>query len=270
MKTPELVGYVVGRVRAFAHRIRLWLDARRRSIETWVLVMLLVFSVAQSAYFNSREREQVERNSLENDCQTTWATALTETLRSRDVPAVLAREAIREWVKSDRKVWRTFADLLENPLPGDQGRQQFLAALAKHDADSGHYLTTLKNVSKTAAVNDYPDLEKCFKQIDAKLAQALAFELTSGAFDRHRGMCRGRPVTIQGTKHGDIITGTNKADVIRAGKGVDLVSAGAGKDRICGGNGSDVINAGRGYDRVNCGRGLDTAQQEERRRNCEF
>lgn len=229
---------------------------KRRLVLIALVAVNIPWIIGFAVIENLRENDlaQVERNGLENDCQTAYAVALTDALQDRDTVAVIARAASVE-------LWRTFRELLVNPLPGDQGRDRFLHAL-------GDYLRTLRHVTETADINPYPDLAECFDAINENMVGDLAIKLSS--YERHRGTCRGRAVTISGTKYGDVIHGTDKADVIRAGRGVDLVSAGAGKDRICGGNGSDFINAGRGYDRVNCGNGLDSAQQEERRRNCEL
>lgn len=254
-----------------------WLRCSRRRVESAILIVLLVFSVAQSAYFNAlddkrqeHEAEQAERNSGENDCQTAYAVALTDALQDRDAVGAIARAALVEWVKSDRAVDRTFARLLTNPPPGDQGREEFLAALAEDDAATATYLTTLRRVTKTADINPYPDLAECFDQLDEKVAAQLAVRLVSFDPRAGGGRCLGRQVTIFGTRHGDVITGTNGRDVIRAGKGVDIISSGPGRDRICAGNGSDVANAGRALDRVNCGKGADIVQSAERRRNCEY
>ena len=238
---------------------------RRQRIETAFLVVLLVFSVAQSAYFNrvdsqrqDAERAQVERNSAENDCQTAYAVALTQALQDRDTAATIAREAAVD-------LWRTFRRLLVDPPAGGPtaARLEFLDSLAT-------YLTTLRRVSRTADINPYPNLEECFEDIEARLGDGSfpAFRLSSYQLPRHRRECFGRPVTIRGTPNGDVINGTDGPDVIAALGGTDLINAGGGRDRICAGPGGDVVSGARGYDRANCGRGGDVAFGVEYRRAC--
>lgn len=233
---------------------------RRQRFETAFLVLLLVFSVGQSAWFNAVDREQarqdqeqVERNSLENDCQTAYAVALTQALQDRDTASAIAREAAVE-------LWKTFRRLLVNPPPGDLGRQEFMEALRV-------YLTTLRRVSHTANINPYPDLEECFDEIDAELGASPSIRL-SAFHPTHRKECYGRPVTIRGTPNDDVIGGTDGPDVIATYGGNDLINAGAGRDRICSGPGGDVVLGGWGYDRGNCGRATDVALSVEYRRAC--
>jgi hypothetical protein len=79
----------------------------------------------------------------------------------------------------------------------------------------------------------------------------------AAAKDLFDSRCKGKAVTILGTKGKDVLVGTKKRDVIsslggrdriRARKGPDLVCAGKGKDRIRGGAGRDILLGGQGKD----------------------
>lgn len=268
MTMPESIRHVGTWLRERQRRARLFVSGNRRRVETWVLVGLLVFSVAQSAYFNhvDSERQKAEQDQVEDigtasdkatgaareaKAQGKRNSKIISCLTEYAVTATLALGSQGDWV-------RTFRTLVATPPAGgpDVARKRFLKATAVH-------LRTLKEVRDV-------DLGECLEKIKGTKARQVVFVLASATTERRRGTCLGRPVTIHGTKGSDIISGTHKADVIRTGKGVDLVAAGGGKDRICSGKAPDFINAGKGFDRVNCGYGLDTAQREERRRNCEF
>lgn len=194
--------------------------------------------VAREAHGAARDaKAQAKTNKKVIACLTQYAVTATIALGSQS-----------DWV-------RTFRTLVAEPPVGGPAvaREQFLDATAAH----------LRNLRMVRDVR----LGQCVREIkDDPKVRAAAFELV--AYERHRGTCLGKRVTIHGTKHIDIILGTKRADVIRTGRGSDLVAAMAGKDRICSGKGSDVVNGGRGFDRASCGRGPDTAQQTERQRSC--
>jgi len=71
-------------------------------------------------------------------------------------------------------------------------------------------------------------------------------------------LCKGRPVTIEGTNGDDVIMGTPDADVIHGFRGNDMIFGMGGDDTICGGIGQDYIEGGAGNDNI-CGQsGRDT------------
>lgn len=228
---------------------------RRRLVLIALVLVNIPWIIGYAVLDDLRDADQaqIERNSAENDCQTAYAVALTDALEDRDAVTTLARASTRD-------LWRTFRDLLVNPLPGDQGRERFLEAL-------DDYFRTSKAIDRAADINPYPDLAECFEALDDAAAMELRVRLASAAASGRLGRCLGRPVTVHDDGH--IIVGTNGPDVIRGTGRGDLISSGRGKDRICAGRGGDVINAGQGFDRVNCGKGIDIVQAEERKRNCE-
>lgn len=65
-----------------------------------------------------------------------------------------------------------------------------------------------------------------------------------------RPKCRGKPATIIGTSHRDVIRGTRHRDVIVAFGGPDVIRAFGGNDLICAGAGPDRVFAGAGRDVV--------------------
>lgn len=78
--------------------------------------------------------------------------------------------------------------------------------------------------------------------------------------------CRGRTVTIAGTRGPDRLRGTPGRDVIASFGGSDRISARAGHDLVCAGAGNDTVRGGidkdeirgeRGRDRLFGGRGPD-------------
>jgi len=86
-----------------------------------------------------------------------------------------------------------------------------------------------------------------------------------------RPMCFGKPATIVGTDHRDVIEGTPGKDVIaalggrdvieapnnRLSHGKDVVCGGAGNDKIVGNNERNVLIGGPGNDRIKGGPGND-------------
>ena len=62
------------------------------------------------------------------------------------------------------------------------------------------------------------------------------------------GGCFGKPATMYGTQHADLLMGTLGNDVIMAFGGNDTVFASLGDDVICGGDGNDVVFGGGGND----------------------
>lgn len=69
--------------------------------------------------------------------------------------------------------------------------------------------------------------------------------------------CRGVPVTILGTRGGDVLVGSGGPDVIASFGGDDTIFALGGRDLICAGGGGDHIGAGTAADRVFAGSGAD-------------
>jgi Ca2+-binding RTX toxin-like protein len=79
-------------------------------------------------------------------------------------------------------------------------------------------------------------------------------------------LCRGRQVTILGTRGDDVLRGTSGDDVIdgRGGHdriygrdGGDTICGGGGKDLLVGGSGNDILDGGGGRDRLKGGAGDD-------------
>ncbi len=64
------------------------------------------------------------------------------------------------------------------------------------------------------------------------------------------GVCRGKEVTIDGTKGDDVITGTPEADVISGDAGDDKIKGLEGDDVICGRGGKDKISGDEGKDQL--------------------
>ena len=64
------------------------------------------------------------------------------------------------------------------------------------------------------------------------------------------GKCRGKRVTIKGTKADDVITGTPGRDVIHGRRGDDVIKGLKGNDRLCGGRDTDRIYGGGGRDTI--------------------
>lgn len=232
--------------------MREWLNERAWLVALTVFTLAVIPGFLRVEYVNDQTQQQASQNSELIECLTTYAVEMTDALQDRDSVTIIARGASVD-------LWRTFRDLIVNPLPGDEGRKVFLQALRT-------YLRTLAQIGRTAALNPYPDPTACF----ADIGQALGvdFELASYSTPE-RSYCLDKRVTIKGTRHDDIIHGTDGPDVIRAYGGSDLIVSGAGRDVICAGWGPDIINAGRGFDTVACGPGDDSAQQAERRRHCE-
>lgn len=69
--------------------------------------------------------------------------------------------------------------------------------------------------------------------------------------------CNGRPATLLGTAHDDLLRGTAGADVIVARSGADTIYGLGGADLICAGPGNDWVDAGVGSDTVVGGGGKD-------------
>jgi len=69
--------------------------------------------------------------------------------------------------------------------------------------------------------------------------------------------CNGRPATLLGTAHDDILRGTEGNDVIVARSGADTIYGLGGADLICAGPGDDWVHAGAGADTVSGGDGAD-------------
>jgi uncharacterized repeat protein (TIGR01451 family) len=69
--------------------------------------------------------------------------------------------------------------------------------------------------------------------------------------------CRGVPVTILGTRGGDVLVGSGGPDVIASFGGDDTIFAFGGRDLICAGGGGDHVGAGTAADKVFGGSGAD-------------
>lgn len=69
--------------------------------------------------------------------------------------------------------------------------------------------------------------------------------------------CRGKRVSIVGTRGRDRLRGTGERDVIVALGGNDRIRGLGGRDLICAGDGRDFVRAGAGNDKVYGGRGND-------------
>lgn len=69
--------------------------------------------------------------------------------------------------------------------------------------------------------------------------------------------CKGREVTITGTRGDDRIEGTRGSDVILARGGDDRIRARGGHDVVCAGGGADEVRGGPGGDRIRGSRGRD-------------
>lgn len=72
----------------------------------------------------------------------------------------------------------------------------------------------------------------------------------SGPARAAKPRCRGKIVTIEGSKKNDRLRGTRGADVIVAKGGNDRVKGRGENDRICGGAGNDQLQGGAGNDRL--------------------
>jgi RTX calcium-binding nonapeptide repeat (4 copies) len=69
--------------------------------------------------------------------------------------------------------------------------------------------------------------------------------------------CRGRTVTIGGTRGPDRVRGTPGPDVIASFGGKDRISAGRGRDLVCAGAGNDIARGGPGIDTLRGAKGRD-------------
>ena len=94
-----------------------------------------------------------------------------------------------------------------------------------------------------------------------------------------RPMCFGKPATIVGTDHRDVINGTPRKDVIASARrrdvieaqnnrlrhGKDVACGGAGNDKIVGNNERNVLIGGPGNDRIKGGPGDDLDRRRQRK-----
>jgi len=207
---------------------------------------------------------QADRNSRIATCLTNYATELTDALLDRDTVNKIGRAASAE-------LWGKIRSWTQHP---GTGRTEDLVDAIKR------YEDVLDRISRTAAINPYPDVSACLTAADPG---SVTFKLVAYHEPGHKlygrreesagrgwdDFCLGRRVTIRGTRGDDVIHGTDGPDVIFAYGGDDLALSGKGRDRICARWGDDTINAGKGFDRVACGHGYDFALQAERTVGCE-
>jgi len=232
-------------------------DAVRRFAWTLIgvtimaLVLTTVATVSRTRDLTAEVQAQSDRNTAVVECLTDYAARLTDALQDRDVVNKTGRAASGE-------LWSTIRRWTQHP--GTGSTDKLVEAINRYEE-------ILDRISRTAAINPYPDVTACLTSADPG---GVRFNLV--AYQRKAGWddyCLGRPVTIRGTYGPDIIHGTDGPDVIFAYSGDDLIQGGKGNDRICGRWGDDTVNAGKGYDRVDCGAGDDLALQAEPVIGCE-